>query len=408
MLIKESFLLALSSIRMNKMRSFLTMLGIIIGIGSVIGISSIGTTIKASFSKEFEAFGLNGINIYMNWENGEPDEVAYFRPEEDFPALRQKFGDKISYITPPSGEGSISELKINSKTYKLSLNGVDVGYLSTVPNMVMVKGRMINEEDIEKRKDVVVIDKDFAMEVSGTTDVIGQRINVALNDNFKEMTIVGVYELKISAFARQMGAQAGGQTKVGFVPYTLYEDEWISGSIQMYLNKNYDIEKLQAEIEKFLYEMKGQKEGTYKIYSAQKEANQVNEILGTLSLGIGAIAAISLLVGGIGIMNIMLVSVTERTREIGIRKSLGAKTGNILFQFLIEASILSLIGGMIGILLGLGIGRLGAYFIKTSMIIDPMTIVGAVIFSSLVGLFFGMYPARKAAKLDPIEALRYE
>lgn len=408
MLIKESFLLALSSIRMNKMRSFLTMLGIIIGIGSVIGISSIGTTIKASFTKEFEAFGLNGIDIYINWENGEQEETAYFKAEEDFPALRQKFGDKIVYMAPPSGEGTTSEIKINSKSYKLSLNGVDVGYLSTVPNMVMVKGRMINEEDIEKQKDVIVIDKDFAMEVSGTTDVIGQRINVTLDGNLKEMTIVGVYEFKISAFARQMGAGRNGQTKISFVPYTLYGSSWTTTYISMYINRDYDIEKVQAEIEKFLYEMKEQKEGTYKVYSAQKEANQINEILGTLSLGIGAIAAISLLVGGIGIMNIMLVSVTERTREIGIRKSLGAKTGNILFQFLIEASILSLIGGIIGILLGLGIGRVGAYFVKTSMVIDPMTIIGAVIFSSLVGLFFGLYPARKAAKLDPIEALRYE
>lgn len=408
MLIKESFLLALSSIRMNKMRSFLTMLGIIIGIGSVIGISSIGTTIKTSFKKEFEGIGLNNIDIYIDWSIENPDDFAYFNEEEDIPALRQKFGDKISYI-PPSRGGDLSEIKINGKNYSLNLSGVDVGFLSTNPNMVMLKGRMINEEDIRKEKDVIVIDKGFAMEVAGTMDVIGQKIGVTVDGTVREMTIVGIYEVKVSAFARQMGEGSSKKNKTTFIPYTLFRTGGgFTNYINLYLNKNYDSKKVIEEISKFLHQMKNQKEGTYRIVSLEEQANEINKILEMLSLGIGAIAAISLLVGGIGIMNIMLVSVTERTREIGIRKALGARTGNILFQFLIESSILSLIGGMIGIVLGIGIGRIGAHFVKADLVVDPMAVVAAVVFSSLVGLFFGLYPARKAAKLDPIEALRYE
>lgn len=408
MLIKESFLLALSSIRMNKMRSFLTMLGIIIGIGSVIGISSIGTTIKTSFNKEFEGIGLNNIDIFIDWEIENPDEEAYFNEDEDIPAIRQRFGDKISYI-PPSNMGDSSEIRINGKNYSLSFSGVDVGFLSTNPNMIMLKGRMINREDIEKQNEVIVIDKDFAREVAGTTDVIGQKISVTIEGMIREMTIIGVYEIKVSAFAKQMVGGGSQKTKITFIPYTLFRNGGgYTNFITMYLNKDYDSKKLIDEIKSFVHQMKNQKEGTYRIRSLEEQAGEINKILETLSLGIGAIAGISLLVGGIGIMNIMLVSVTERTREIGIRKSLGAKTGNILFQFLIESSILSLIGGIIGILLGLGIGRIGAHFLKADLVIDPVTIVAAVVFSSLVGLFFGLYPARKAAKLDPIEALRYE
>lgn len=153
---------------------------------------------------------------------------------------------------------------------------------------------------------------------------------------------------------------------------------------------------------------KGVPKDSYRQESVEKQASQVNGMLSLISLGIGVIASISLIVGGIGTMNIMLVSVTERTREIGIRKALGAKTKNILFQFLIESSILSLIGGLIGIVVGLGIGKLGAILAKVDLKINIPVIVGAVIFSSLVGMFFELYPAKRAAKLDPIEALRYE
>ncbi|MEG1584637.1 MAG: FtsX-like permease family protein, partial [Anaerovorax sp.] len=148
--------------------------------------------------------------------------------------------------------------------------------------------------------------------------------------------------------------------------------------------------------------------GYYKVETVQAQQGMMDQMLGTLSLAIGAIAAISLVVGGIGIMNIMLVSVTERTREIGIRKSLGARTRDILQQFLIEAMIISAIGGLMGTGLGIGIAAIGMSFAKVAVIINPMVIVMAVVFSAMVGMFFGLYPARKAAKLDPIEALRYE
>lgn len=404
MLIFENIILALTAIKSNKMRSFLTMLGIIIGISSVIAITSIGASAKGVVGKEFEAYGMNNMYIYPNWELTQDGmgESDLFSPE-DIEALQARFPEDIKYVVPYISANS--DTKVGRIESKVSMYGVGADYNRFKKNMTILHGRMINKSDVEGSKDRIVIEKKAALNLFNKEDAVGETLSVVINNEMKDLTVAGVYEVPSSLFDSMFMSEAYST----YVPYSILQSGYnLNWSLELYTNEEKNQDALGNEFTSYLSRIKDKAPNFYVFESAESQMTTINKILGTLSVAIGAIAAISLVVGGIGIMNIMLVSVTERTREIGIRKSLGARTKDILMQFLIESMIISAIGGVIGTILGIVIAAAGMSFAKIAVVIDPKVIILAVGFSAMVGMFFGLYPARKAAKLDPIEALRYE
>jgi putative ABC transport system permease protein len=286
----------------------------------------------------------------------------------------------------------------------LQLYGVGADYNQFFKGMEIVYGRMLNQGDINRRESVV-IDIKAARHFFNKENVVGNTIPVEIRGSFRDLTIVGVYNTPPSI----LSGLNMSTSYMCYVPIPLLmnndEGAWF---LEIYANPDKDALKQAEAFLNYITRVKGKADDFYMYETADSQMSIINTVLGTLSIALGAIAAISLLVGGIGIMNIMLVSVTERTREIGVRKSLGARTRDILTQFLIEAMILSCIGGMIGTAFGMSVAGLGMSAFGIDIVIQPLVIVITVLFSASVGLFFGIFPARKAAKLDPIEALRYE
>lgn len=403
MLFMENIKLAVGAIRVNKMRSFLTMLGIIIGISSVIAISSIGASAQGAIEDEFESMGGTYLYIMPNWYV--LDEIGYdmLFSWDDIEAVKQRFPEDIRYAAPYATAGSST--KVGRMEADLSLYGVGADYNKFSTNIEIIHGRMINQKDVDGGRNSVVIPLKAAKNLFGKSDVVGETLPATVMESSVDLTIVGVYDVAASFFT-------SFDTSTRYTCYMAYSalsrSDWPSSYIEIYANENKDIAEQAQAFVNYVERYKGTEPGSYMYESAEGQATMINTVLGYLSVAIAAIAAISLLVGGIGIMNIMLVSVTERTREIGIRKSLGARTRDILVQFLIEAMILSVIGGLIGTALGIGIAALGALIAGVGVVVEPATVILAVSFSAGVGLLFGLLPARKAARLDPIEALRYE
>lgn len=400
----ENMSMAFSAIKANKMRSFLTMLGIIIGIGSVISIVSIGDTMRSLFSDLYKNVGITQAYLAVGYWIDDMRQSDYFTLDE-LERVKEVFKDKIAYIDSngyTTGEAIAKKTKVN-----FEYTGIDYNYIDVQP-MNMVYGRFLNEGDILGRKTNVVMDTESARMLFGEENAVGRTFRTTLYGNTDEYTVVGVYRKELNAFQALM---MGGSSDKGeaYVPYTLLT--WPNDYfyyLHVYAKDDVNLKDFFEELTAYVAKQKGREPEDMYMQTAVDEMTQVDAVMGGLSGAVGGIAAISLLVGGIGIMNIMLVSVTERTREIGIRKSLGAKTRDIKIQFLTESAILSACGGIIGILIGVGLVSLGGLVLGIGVVIKPAVIIMAVSFSAMVGIFFGLYPASKAAKADPIDALRYE
>ena len=385
--ITQAFSMAIKSIFGNKMRSFLTMLGIIIGVASVITLVSVINGYTQKSMEQFKAMYSNKINInYWAWNKDYTDDII------DFCAT---LSEELDGVTPNQS----TRLKVRYKNKTLDTNlyfGNDK--FDVCMGTVLERGRTVSYSDNKGRVKVCVIGSRVAQELFGFSNPVNQKIRI----NGTEYTVIGVYQKKFDN-------QQYTNDDMVLVPYSLQRNITGSKTVNNFIAKAKNPEMTQVAVTKIQEFLKPKFTNEYDFWvnSNNEWIAENDEFARMATLIVGGIAGISLLVGGIGIMNIMLVSVTERTREIGIRMAIGARRRDIISQFLIEAATISACGGVIGILLGaFGSAVLGAAMMKSIILPTPMVTIGAFLFSVLLGIFFGFYPASKASKLHPIEALR--
>ena len=401
---KESFLMAWASLIANKLRSLLTMLGIIIGVAAVIALVSIGNGVKQDIEDSISSLGSNLLVVLP----GAP-RTPGARPSQgsmkslkisDYEAIAKLEGVKAA---SPMTNGSYVVIYQN-KNWTTSVAGVNANF-QDVNNWTMTSGRFFSDKNVQNRERVAVVGQTVVKNLFADEDPVGKEIRVK-NIPFR---VIGVLKSKGN------GTMGNDQDDTVLIPYTTSMErvEGIDYLRRVYVVAKDDegIDRLQADIENLLrvrHNIKDTNLDDFNIQNMKSIMETVAQTTGTFTLFLGAVAAISLVVGGIGIMNIMLVSVTERTREIGVRKALGATYSVIVTQFLIEAVVISLMGGFIGIAFGIGASKVIGMVSGMSTVVSVPTIIMSFAFSMAIGLIFGIYPARKAAKLNPIDALHYE
>lgn len=415
----ENLRLALDSLRANKARSLLTMLGIIIGIASVIGIVTIGDAMTHSVSNSLSSLGSRNIYLFVSPKN---DDLNHFTPserdlisDEMIEDLETHFANEIDGIGVSKAVGN-GKARFASHTSNVSITGVNESAEST-DNITLLTGRFLQSKDVLSERNVAIV-SDLLVKNLFHGDVqqaLGQEIQVTGDQGISTFIIVGVYEFKEDPMMGtvQTGKESEKRTTL-YTPITtasnmMQKDPKGYQQIIVKAKSSVDLDHLSDELNAFMNRYYASNQvAEIQTQSVENITNQADEMMSSIKLAIAIIAGISLLVGGIGVMNIMLVSVTERTREIGIRKALGATNNNIRFQFIVESMIVCLIGGIIGILLGGFLGYIGGMLIDSPTPPSLISIIVAVTFSMGIGVFFGFYPANKAAQLDPIDALRYE
>jgi len=426
----ENVRLALSSLRSNKMRALLTMLGIIIGIGSVIAIVTVGESLTGSITDSMSGLGANNLTVALTQKSTDSGfdqgsvAVRMFGPSapaaedlitnEMIEEYRDTFGDQVAAVelTQSMGTGTVTS---GSDSATLNLLGVNGEYF-TAEDVDVQYGRAPQDSDGERQ--VALVSDRFLEDAFGGSispiNAIGQKFQLKANGSLYDFYVIGVYhydeeedgsisltsssdEVTTTLYMPLQTAKKLAKADAGYQSLTVVG----AGDV--------DQDQFMADTKSFFASFYTRNQSyTVDVSSLASLLETMTSMLGTVQTAISAIAAISLLVGGIGVMNIMLVSITERTQEIGIRKALGAPASAIRSQFIVEAVIICLIGGLLGVALGVGLGALGAHLMGYSARASVSAIVLAVGFSMAIGLFFGYYPANKAAKMNPIDALRYE
>jgi putative ABC transport system permease protein len=401
-MIWDAILLAIRELQRNLMRALLTTLGIVIGVSSVIAMVTLGNGATASISDQIASLGRNALMLTPQAPQGNgPPIVSRSFNQADVIAVRRE----VAHLRGVSPEANASATVVAANhNHTTQVTGGDEGYF-IVHDTVLVMGRPFNDVEVRSGRAVCILGETVRKNLFGTGDPIGQQVRV----KNVPCQVIGLLVAK--------GTNTFGQDQdnvmlmpLKAVQRRLNGNDNIS-SIWLAVDTAENVTRVIKDTQRLMRERRRVGEGerdNFQVNDLAQITQTISQVTGVMTLFLAAVAGVSLLVGGIGIMNIMLVSVTERTREIGIRLAIGAREKDVLTQFLVEAMMMSILGGIIGILLGLGISYAGATALSFRFIPSPFTITIAFLFSAAIGIGFGFFPARKAARLDPIEALRHE
>lgn len=388
----QAFVMAVKSMMGNKMRTILTMLGVIIGVATFITLVGFGEGTRKNISDSIQSMGTNLITISITGRNSNRN-ISY----EQMVEFAEQNADDIEAIAPVvSGGGTV---KYGNKVWNTGLEGTSPEY-EIVRNVSVQSGRFLTDADVDGRRKVAVLG----------TAVINNLFGIGINPINESVTINGeIYKIVGILSEKAQGQNYSYDDRV-IIPVSVAQRSLRVAQIRNFYVRAKSpetVENAMYKIQNFLLETY-KDEDMYRVSNQAEMLSQIGDITGTVTLFLGFIAGISLVVGGIGIMNIMLVSVTERTREIGVRKALGAKRKHVLLQFLVESAIISCTGGILGIVAGFLVVSIIPRFSPMTAVITPASVTISFTVSALVGLFFGIYPANKASRLNPIDALRFE
>ena len=404
-MLKECIKMAFEGMLSNKFRTFLTMLGIIIGVGAVIAMVSLGLGMQEKVKENISSMGSNLLIVMSGGRTANGQRIASgsgaHLTYDDAKAI-EKNVDGIKYVAP--GVQSSYQLVAGNQNWNTQVQGMTPNIID-IRNYTIKTGRMYTEKELTSRDRVCVIGQTVADNLFPEGDPVGKTVRI----NKAPFRVVGVLNSK--------GQSSMGQDQddVVFVPLTTAMQRLMGityiRNITIQCENENTIEQVQSDVVTLLrqrHKIRTGEDDDFSVRNLAEIIKTAQETTGSITLLLAIIAAISLLVGGIGIMNIMLVSVTERTREIGIRKALGATYHDILLQFLVESMVIGVTGGTTGMILGTSVSVIAARIIGWPIVISVLATIISVVFSVGIGLFFGLYPAKKAALLDPIDALRYE